>query len=199
VSLLLAGLLRTTGARERSDAAARARLYELRLLRAELARVREHTERDGFAMEQALTGALRGRGIDPISAEGALSPVAERVNAVAERMATLQKDREDRLRLEAALRTLIRAVERGWLGLPWTWPDASGTMLDDLVALLRTPRPHEQRGGRRGDELPSFVTLPTVETPSRPSGSHPSASASPSTSYGNLPGPVHGWDDLLSR
>lgn len=203
MGLLLAGLLQTADARERSEAAARARLYELRLLRAEMARTREQVERDGYVLEQALTAALRGRGIDPVTAEGALSPLAEGVNAVAERMATLQKDREDRLRLEAALRTLVRAVERGWLGLPWIWPEASGTMLDDLVALLRTPRPQEQRSAaRRNDELPTFVTLPTAETTSRPTGphSHPGASyPSPGASHASAPLPTQGWDDLLSR
>ena len=32
-------------------------------------------------------------------------------------------------------------IERAWVGLPWSWPDATGTLLDDMLALLRMPPP----------------------------------------------------------
>jgi hypothetical protein len=196
VALLLVALVSAAAAQERSEAAARARLYELRLIRAEMARLREQAEHDGQVLEEALAGALRGRGIDPIHTEGALSPVAEGINAVADRMATLQKDREDRLRLEGALRTVIRAVERGWLGLAWTWPEASGTMLDELVALLRTPRPREKRPQPVwSDDVPTFLTLPTIGASLRPAPPH----AEPGASQSGIRASRAGWDDLLAR
>jgi hypothetical protein len=195
--LTLAILFGTALARQRSDAAAKARLYELRQVRAELASLRERVEEDALALEAALALALRGRGIDPIVADGALSPVAERINEVAERLATLQKDREDRLRLEGTLRSLTRQVERGWLGLAWSWPAPSGTLLDDLVALLRTPRPKDVPAAGRGDGSPSFATLPNAWTAPRPAitGGGPAAS----DDAGRLPRAVGGWDDLLPR
>jgi hypothetical protein len=167
--LLLVSLIMAATARERSEAAARARLYELRLLRARMAELRERTEGDAKLLEEALTSALRGRGIEPIAAEGALSPVAEVVNDVADRLATLQKDREDRLRLEGAVRAVVRAVERGWLGLPWAWPELSDTLLDQLVAYLRTPRPREQATPLPwGDETPTIVPKTARGVNSRP-------------------------------
>jgi hypothetical protein len=167
--LLLVSLVIAASARERSEASARARLYELRLLRARVAELRERTEGDAKTLEEALTTALRGRGIEPVAAEGALSPVADVVNDVADRLATLQKDREDRLRVEGAVRAVVRAVERGWLGLPWAWPEPSGTLLDQLVAYLRTPRPREAATPLPwGDEPPTFAPRPARGANSRP-------------------------------
>ncbi|HEX9412264.1 MAG TPA: hypothetical protein VF916_02070, partial [Ktedonobacterales bacterium] len=161
IGLLLAVLVTIVDTRARSEAAARARLYELRLVRARMTGFRARAEEDGQVLETALTSALRGRGIEPITADGALSPVAEAVNAVADRLETLQKDREDRLRLEGALRTVVRTMERGWLGLPWSWPEPSGTMLDELIVLLRTPRPQERSTPAVWpDETPTFVPRP---------------------------------------
>jgi hypothetical protein len=199
VGLLVIALLATAGERERTEAASRARLYELRLLRAELARAREDTEHDAAALHETLTRALRGRGIDPVTARGALSPVAEGINAVAERLATLQKDREDRLRLEGALRSLIRSIERGWLGLTSSWPQASGTMLDELVAVLRARRAQEVRVQQAErawtEEIPTFLTLPTVEMGPR----SPLPRSHPGTSHPGDPAPWIGWDDLLDK
>jgi hypothetical protein len=168
-ALLLVSLLTAATARERGEAAARARLYEVRLLRARLAEVRESTERNARALEEALVSALRGRGIEPVAAEGTLSAVAEITNDVADRLATLQKDREDRLRLEGAVRAVVRALERGWHGMPWAWPEPSGTQLDQLIAYLRTPRPREQGTPLPwGDEAPTIVPRPTRAGISRP-------------------------------
>jgi hypothetical protein len=163
VGLTVAAIVGTASAFERSEAAARARLYELRLLRADMARLRHQTEEDGQLLEESLARALRGRSIDPITIDSTLSPVAEGVNAVAERLATLQKDREDRLRLEGALRSLMRALERARLGLAWGWPEASGTALDELVALMRTARPPQRHASVSGpDETPTLVPMPVA-------------------------------------
>ena len=201
VALALLAFLYAAAARQRSAAAARARLYELRLVRAEMASLREQTEQDGQKLEEALAEALRGRGLDLVTADGSLSPVAEAVNAAAERLATLQKDREDRLRVEGALRTLIRTMERGWLGLSWSWPDPSNTLLDELVALLRAPRPQERRGlsPAWSDDVPTFLMLPTVGTSSQTPPSVPVPPPSTGALPDDTPKPRPGWNDLLSR
>ncbi len=159
----LAGAADLRARQARAEAAARARLYELRVQRSRLAELRQHVEDDAETLAHALTEALRGRGIETPHARGALSPLAGPVEAAAERMATLQRDREDRLRLEASLRVLIHEVERAWLGLPWVWPRPSGTQLDELIALLRAPRPVDAASSW-GGETPTLVPIPTLDS-----------------------------------
>ena len=153
---------RVASAGSRVEAAALARLHEARLLRARLAQLQQQVEDDGERLDAGLAQALHGNGIPPVAAEGALSPLAETVNATAERLKTLQRDREDRLRLEGAMRAVTRAVERAWLGLPWSWPEWSGTPMDELVALLRTPRPREAQESW-SEETPTLLQLPTLD------------------------------------
>jgi hypothetical protein len=107
---------------------------------------------------------------------------------VAERLATLQQDREERVRMDAALRAIIREVERAWLGLPWVWPRASGTALDELVALLRAPRPEDAQAVWP-HETPTLLTLPTIDTAPMPRVSLPGASTS-NDSRPSVPGPA---------
>jgi hypothetical protein len=191
VGLTLGAAVAAADDRDRSEAAARARLYELRLLRAELAALRTQTEKDSLHVQDALLRAVRGRGQEPISAEGALSPAAEAVNVVAERLATLQKDREDRLRLEGALRALIRTLERGWLGLPWDWPEPSGTLLDQLVTLLQLPQPSNDLAPERWlADVPTPEDLPAAgvlgRTPAFPTfPADPRAASSPWVDWGD--------------
>ncbi|MBF6591050.1 MAG: hypothetical protein IVW57_11070, partial [Ktedonobacterales bacterium] len=105
---------------EQARAAARARAYEARTLRATLARERAQTEQDAEALRAALASALRKRAGAPVAAHGALNLLAMTVNRAAERLGMLHQDRDERLRLEGALRQLTRGMERSWLGLPWT-------------------------------------------------------------------------------
>nr|MBF6591742.1 hypothetical protein [Ktedonobacterales bacterium] len=46
-------------------------------------------------------------------------------------------------------------------GLPWTWPESSGTLLDDLVALLRAPRP-EDAPATWPDDAPTLISVPRI-------------------------------------
>ena len=160
----LFGLLHLASDRARMDMAAQARLYESRVLRARLAQLTQQVEDDGERLDAALGRALQGSGISAIAADGMLSPLAETVGAAADRLQTLQRDREDRLRLEGAVRAVTRAVERAWLGLPWAWPEWSGTPMDELVALLRTPRPSESREAAEAwsEETPTLLQLPAL-------------------------------------
>lgn len=110
---------------------------------AQLDRLRAQTEDDAEALRQALLEALRGEQPARVYARGPLSAVAEMVNEMADRLVDLRYDRTERKRLESATRRLTRVIERAWLGLSWSWPDATGTILDDLLALLRTPPPSD--------------------------------------------------------
>jgi hypothetical protein len=127
----------------RLNVVARGRAVEHAALLTEerLDRLRTQTEDDADALRRALSEALRGEEPERVYAHGALSVVADEVNAVADRLVDLRHDRVERKRLESAARRLTRVIERAWLGLSWSWPDATGTMLDDLLALLRTPPP----------------------------------------------------------
>lgn len=150
----------------RALARARASRHEARLLRERTALLRQQLEEDATLLDERLGEALHGRGISPAALEqvdSMLSPLVERVNDIAGRLETLQRDREDRLRLEGAVRQVTRALERGWLGLPWSWPESSDTLLDELVALLRAPNPRQMPLWR--DEMPSaLVPIPSLDS-----------------------------------
>jgi hypothetical protein len=201
LGLALWAVQSSVAAREKSEMALLARRDEAQVLRKQVSLDRVWLEREAEVLGDALVAALRGTSAKQVRVDGALGPVAEISNAVAERLRTLQQDREDRIRLEGALRLVTSAVERGWLGLPWRWPAASGTALDDLVALLRTPRPHERVTGT-SDDFPTLVPLTTLASsggywrrPQLP-GEHSMSSypggSSPTMSQGRI-----GWDDLL--
>ena len=154
LTLALAAMAGWSASRAKTEAMAQASQHEAAFVRRGASAARERTEADAERLARTLGAALQGRGLArPTHADGPLSPLAETINVTAERIATLQRDREDRLRLEGALTGVLHAVERAWLGLSWSWPDPSGTPLDDLVALLRAPRPQD-------------VLLDTLSTPS---------------------------------
>jgi chemotaxis protein histidine kinase CheA len=169
---------------------------------AQLARLRTQVEDDAEELRRALLEALRGEQPARVYARGPLSAVAEAINEMADRLVDLRYDRTERKRLESATRRLTRVIERAWLGLSWSWPDATGTILDDLLALLRMPpppdgpalpdetaptgqviAPHLFRGWRPTEPTPR-VSQPIVEQevlPGMPSlPSQPSAPSLPS-------------------
>ncbi|HEX8036659.1 MAG TPA: hypothetical protein VF510_22565, partial [Ktedonobacterales bacterium] len=165
VTLLVLALDLQNG-RIRALARACASRHEAQLQRERAALLRQQLEEDAALLDEALGEALHGHGIDPAALEqvdSMLSPLVERVIAVADRLETLQRDREDRVRLEGAVRQVTRALERGWLGLPWSWPDPSDTLLDELVALLRAPNPRQMPLGRE-ETLPALIPIPSLDS-----------------------------------
>lgn len=199
LALSLLALASLFGGSETERARARAIERAARLNAADLAALRARTEDDANALRRALSNALRGIPTEGVWAEGALSPLADQVNVVAERLVELSYDREERKRLESATRRLIRNIERAWMGLSWSWPEASGVIIDDLIALLRTPpqsqpsqlpedtaptgqvvAPHLYRAWQPGSSIPSQPLSPQPSlwpervTPSQPSGVWPS-------------------------
>lgn len=148
VALPLVGLWLTVSvlvslytSRMRVVARGRALEHAALLTERQLDLLRSQTQDDAEALRRTLAAALRGEQPERVYAHGALSVVADTINEVADRIEDLRYDRAERKRLESAARRLTRVIERAWLGLSWSWPEATGTILDDLLALLRTPPP----------------------------------------------------------
>jgi hypothetical protein len=133
-------LLGTHNSQARALTFARARRYEAATLRDQLTTLRRETDADVEKIQSALATALSGEVVEQRTLQSMLSPLGEVARALAERIQTLQHDREERLRLEGALRRMILAAQRKRLGLPWTWPEPSGTVADELMAVLPGPR-----------------------------------------------------------
>jgi hypothetical protein len=158
----IAALDALMGRRERALATIQAREHEARSLRELLSAERVRADDDAAALHAALSAALRRRVVFPVHAEGSLSQLAQTVNRTLERIAELNQDHEERLRLESALRQLTRALERSWLGLSWSWPERTDTPVDEIVALLRAPRPSDVPAQSWPDDAPTLVSLPTL-------------------------------------
>ena len=177
IIFLLVAALDLHTSRSRAEHLARARLQELRQVRASASQLRQWTEEEAARLQESLQAAVYGNGDVPSSLEGPLSPLNATIELCSERVASLQRDRDEHLRLQAAVRGLTHAMERAWLGLPWTWPAPSGTVLDQLVALLRTPSPRDVPPESIQDTL-TLVPIPSLElAPSPPRweapGHHP--------------------------
>lgn len=157
-------LLAIQSGRERAQAIARARRHEADVLRRLVTQFHQEVQDDTSRLESALIQALKGHGVAPLTAEGRYRLLAEAIMDTGSRMEVLQRDREERLRLEGALRVIIRAVEREWLGVEPEWPAPTGTLVDELVALLRTPRLSVtyQNEARAASITPKLIPLPTL-------------------------------------
>ncbi|MGO8949197.1 MAG: hypothetical protein ACLQUY_16430 [Ktedonobacterales bacterium] len=160
--LLLGAALDLHTSYGRAEHLARARLQELRQVRTRAAQLRQWTEDEAARLQELLMAALYGHRDLSSMLEGPLSPLNATIELCGERLAILQRGREEQLRLEAALRSLTRAMERAWLGLPWTWPAPSGTLLDQLVALLRTPTPRDVHPEAVPETSP-LVPIPSLD------------------------------------
>lgn len=141
LALTLGGMDRLIRLTLKARARARAREIDVAYLRERLGKLERAVASEAETVRTTLRRSVRLRRALPLSGEGPFADIYPSVNTAMERVATLARDREERLRLEGAVRQLTQAVEKSWLGQPWTWPEESGTLLDDLVALLRSPSP----------------------------------------------------------
>jgi hypothetical protein len=171
LALLLWAAFDLHAGRERAAAIARSRRYELRLVKGQTAQLRRQQEDDVERLHAAMSHALQGRHVGPDSGTEALGALAADVGVLADRVASLQDDREERRRIETAVHRLLRALERLWLGLPSEWPEPSGTQVDDIVALLRAPTPRESPRDSQPSEpgdTPALIPVPAADsTPGR--------------------------------
>jgi hypothetical protein len=150
-SLVIAGTLATlfallelAAARTRALRVARLWQREGRDLDESYELLRAQVRWDAAHIHQALTAALHGQDVDPIAfktANETLHTLAETVDTATGRLATLRRDREERVRLHGALRRVTRAADQLALGITPAWPEPSGTALDPLVERLRALRP----------------------------------------------------------
>ncbi len=100
---------------------------------------------DSIALQNALSRAMRGESVPQTAACEELAPLSAMVNSTAQRIPALLRDREERLRMEKAIRELVAALEKAWAGFEWQWPARSGTAIDLIVEALR-PKPPEFTG-----------------------------------------------------
>lgn len=176
--LMLWLALRLHSEAAKAEALAEARSFEMDVVRDRAAALRRQVEGDAAQLRLALREAQTGAPAPTVSATGALSPLADEIEVTAARLHALQRDREQRRQIERAIARLARALERAWLGLPWEWPDASGTRLDDVVALLRSPNPREIARAHL-DDASGLLPIPTLDAahvpPWEPPPPHPLA------------------------
>jgi hypothetical protein len=157
-------LLAILSGRERAQAIARARRHEADVLRNLVTQFRQEVQDDTSKLESALLQALKGQDVGAMPTEGMYRLLAETILDTATRLEVLQRDREERLRLEGALRVVVRAVERQWLGIEPEWPEHTGTAIDELVALLRSPRLEAAYQHEAGAPsiTPRLIPIPTL-------------------------------------
>lgn len=158
IACLAWSLLDLHDSQTRALAFARAKRYESANLREQLSKLRRETEDDAEELQAALGNALTGDATKPPTLRGILSPLSEAASVLAERIQTLQRDREERVRLEGALHRMILAAQRKHLGLPWNWPQESGTLADELIAVLPGPKA-APRPGTLEKELESLAQV----------------------------------------
>lgn len=137
-ALLFAVALALVAARLRAALAGEAAAtYRLTAADRRAAARRAALDADAVALQSALALALRGTEPPPVATAADLAPLAAMLNAATTRVPGLLRDREERLRLERALRDLTAALETAWAGFEWSWPGASGTSVDRLITVLR--------------------------------------------------------------
>lgn len=105
---------------------------------------------DAIALQTQLARSLRGNPAQPVTTCEDLAPLAQMINATTQRIPGLLRDREERIKLERAIRELTTALETAWAGFTWHWPTPTGTAVDRLVTILRpSPAPTEVTGQHR--------------------------------------------------
>jgi hypothetical protein len=142
--LCLLAILDQDAGRMRALDQADVRLREATEQHAKSALLQSRVRQDAERMRDALAGALhgqRGDAVSPLVAHAALQELAELIDGAGARLETLHRDREDRVRLEGAIRQAVHAVERIEMGRAPHWPEPTGTLMDALVAQLRALHP----------------------------------------------------------
>jgi hypothetical protein len=142
---------------------------------------RTQAEEEAAYLRATLVEALHGRGVVRVALEGPLAKLTEMVYAVASRLITLRRDRDERVRLEGALAQLMRAVEDSSLGGVARWPRQTGTPVDTLSDQLRSSvswTPESQDNLVAGDLFATLSAPGKSESNirylfPRASGSHP--------------------------
>ncbi len=92
---------------------------------------------DSIALQTEIARTLRGATPRPVTTCEEMAPLANMINVMTMRLPGLLADREERLRLEKAIRDLANTLETAWAGFEWEWPSPSGTTVDRIISKLR--------------------------------------------------------------
>ena len=111
--------------------------YQMRVLERRIQQRQIVLDADAIALQTALATSLRGGHPHAITTCEELAPLANMTNATIARIPGLLNDREERLRLEKAVRDLTHSLEAAWAGFDLQWPAPSNTAIDRLVTMLR--------------------------------------------------------------
>jgi hypothetical protein len=92
---------------------------------------------DSIALQTEIARTLRGATPRSVTTCEEMAPLANMINVLTTRLPGLLADREERLRLEKAIRDLANTLETAWAGFEWEWPSPSGTTVDRIISKLR--------------------------------------------------------------
>jgi hypothetical protein len=142
LTLLLVALGMTTRLIRQALATEAATAYRLDVTERRQQAKQQTIDADAIALQTELARTLHGEIPRRITTCDELAPLAHMINATAMRIPGLLRDREERLRIEKAIRDVGQALESNWAGFELRWPAPSGTALDRLIAMLRSEQTH---------------------------------------------------------
>jgi hypothetical protein len=111
--------------------------YRLQTLERRALTKRLSLDADAMALQTQIAQAMANQRPQSIATSEELAPLAQMINAANARIPSLLHDRDERLKVERAVRDLIQALETAWAGFTLTWPAPSHTIVDRLLPLLR--------------------------------------------------------------
>ncbi len=111
--------------------------YRLAAMERRIRVKRSSLDADAMALQTQIAQAMANHRPQSITTSEDLAPLAQMINAANARIPSLLHDRDERLKLERAVRDLIQSLEAAWAGFTLTWPAPSNTAVDRLLPLLR--------------------------------------------------------------
>ena len=137
LTLLLVAITLVIVQFRRALANAAATEHRLQVLERRTRAKRAVLDADAIALQTEIARTLRGAASRQVTTCEELMPLATMINAMSARLPKLLSDREERLRLEKAIRELATTIETAWAGFGWNWPTPTGTTVDRIVTMLR--------------------------------------------------------------
>jgi hypothetical protein len=115
--------------------------YRLQVIERQARTKRTTMEADSIALQTELAQTLRGGMPHRISVCEEFAPLAHTIGTVTSRLPGFLRDREDRLRLERAIRDLRQSLQAIQSGFKPVLPSDTGTSVDQLVSTMRSILP----------------------------------------------------------
>ena len=111
--------------------------YRLQTLERRTRTKRISTDADAMALQTQIALAMANHKPRAVTTNEELAPLAQMINAANARIPSLLHDRDERLKLERAIRDLVQALETACAGFAFTLPAPSHTIVDRLIPLMR--------------------------------------------------------------